>query len=611
MRRREFVTRGARLAGVMASRALLSAPPAKLRAAVVIGVDKAGDLPKLHGAASGASQIADWLHSQGFDTTLFADGTGPVRVNDLYEAIARTVDRGTVEQLVVYFAGHGFINNYSEFWMLSNAPGNPNEAVSLRESIELAKACAIPSVVFISDACRSPADGLGAERVRGSLIFPNPSLSPASVADVDVFLATIIGHNSYEVPVASTPQYEGIYTASFLSAFSHPDDTMVRTIEGVRVVPNNRLKAYLVREVRRRAESFSNQLQQVPDTQVVSGDATYIGRVAGDEPPAHAWLADEPATIHDVASADLARVGVRGAAGIVISAEKISRARSETGYASAAAAIQSPADAAPLEHTGGIVVTGARLKIAVAHPAVRVQMLAAAAGLGQSSLVRVDLGTAPAGSVVLQFEDGGGTVLAALNRFVANVTVNEGRVIDVSYVPAPKTDNWYEYNSQRARFADLHATVATAARFGVFRVEASGSDNNRARAAAQLADRVRVGKSVDPTLGLYAAYAYSDASLPKQIRSVREIMRGNLDADIFDVAMLAGELTSKSLEGNAAPFPFCPMLSQGWNLLRVKDVRVAREVNRARDHLRQALWTTFNREGIDMLLGPLSGGRLR
>jgi hypothetical protein len=92
---------------------------------------------------------------------------------------------------------------------------------------------------------------------------------------------------------------------------------------------------------------------------------------------------------------------------------------------------------------------------------------------------------------------------------------------------------------------------------------------------------------------------------------VNEIMRGNLGIDLFDVAMLAGDLTSKNLETNTRLFPFCPMLSQGWNLLRVKDVRIPKEVGLARDHLLQSLWVTFDRGGMDILIRALSSGRLR
>src|SRR5439155_19192124 len=133
-----------------------------------------------------------------------------------------------------YFAGHGFISNYSEFWMLSKAPGNPNEAVSLRESVELARSSRLTNVVFISDACRSRADDLGTERVRGSLILPNRGGTAGRPADVDVFLATLVGRSSFEASVAeSAAQYEGIYTSVFLRAFSQPDDAMVSTVAGM------------------------------------------------------------------------------------------------------------------------------------------------------------------------------------------------------------------------------------------------------------------------------------------------------------------------------------------------------------------------------------------
>jgi hypothetical protein len=612
MKRREFVGMSARIVGALAARPLLNAQPSKVRAAVVIGVDKAGGLPTLHGAASGAQQVADWLRSERFAITLFVDGAGAVRVNDIYDAIAARVNSGTLDQLVVYFAGHGFISNYSEYWMLSNAPANPNEAVSLRESIELARVSGIPNVVFISDACRSRADSLGTERVRGSLIFPNQTGSPTP-ADVDVFLATLVGDSSFEVPVGtSVAQYEGIYTAAFLNAFTRPDDTMVSTIDGVRVVPNNRLKLYLEREVRTRLEAISIRRRQIPDTQVVSGDSTYIGRVTSTNPPIHVTPTEQPASLHDLAAVDFARIGIRGGTGsAVASADAISRLRNETGYSSANQPVLADARTATLGNGSGFAVTGARVTLAVSRSPMRTETLSSGDGQGEPALVRVEMGDprTRAGSVALQFADGGGTVLAALNGFVGHVVVNEQRVVNVSYVPSRGSDRWFDYNAQRARIDDLHAVVATAARFGVFRIEPGRE--NRARSAAQLADRIRLLKGIDPTLGLYAAYAYSDAGLPGQIRSVRGIMRGDLGADLFDVAMLSGELTGRNLDGAAAAFPFSPMLSQGWSLLRVKDVRLPRDVTAARDHLRESLWTTFDREGLAILIGALREGRLR
>ena len=98
---------------------------------------------------------------------------------------------------------------------------------------------------------------------------------------------------------------------------------------------------------------------------------------------------------------------------------------------------------------------------------------------------------------------------------------------------------------------DLHNAVATAARFGVFRVEGDQRDA-RNRAAEQLAGQIRLLKAIDPMLGVYAAYAYADAGLLNQVRSVRDIMRGSLQADIFDVAMQSltrGACPSRTVRG--------------------------------------------------------------
>src|SRR5262249_36100436 len=143
------------------------------------------------------------------------------------------------QRLVVYFSGHGFLVGTSEFWLLSRAPSNPNEAINVAGSVEAARDCGIPHVVFISDACRSTTDSLGTQSVRGYQIFPGQRVIRDPRAEVDRFYATLPGDPALEVPVAkSAPAYEGIYTSCLLSAFEHPEDTLVQSVDGVRVVPN-------------------------------------------------------------------------------------------------------------------------------------------------------------------------------------------------------------------------------------------------------------------------------------------------------------------------------------------------------------------------------------
>jgi hypothetical protein len=109
-------------------------------------------------------------------------------------------------------------------------------------------------------------------------------------------------------------------------------------------------------------------------------------------------------------------------------------------------------------------------------------------------------------------------------------------------------------------------------------------------------------KGIDPTLGIYAVYAYAEANLLEQVLSVQSDMTADLGADLFDVALLADRLTGQRIEGPLnAIVPFCPMLTQGWQLLRVREVTLSEDVQRARDNLRPALWTTFGPRGMEFI----------
>jgi hypothetical protein len=120
-------------------------------------------------------------------------------------------------------------------------------------------------------------------------------------------------------------------------------------------------------------------------------------------------------------------------------------------------------------------------------------------------------------------------------------------------------------------------------------------------------DNIRVLKS--PTLGLYAAYAYATADLINRVRSVNGFIRDDLDVELFDLALLSGDLFDR--QPNESVMPFCPMLAQGWGLLRAKGVRVADEVAAAQDHVRTSPWTVLAPAGMDIIIRPMREGRLR
>jgi hypothetical protein len=511
MKRRDFLATGLAVAEVLAARAVLAQAGASMtRAAVVIGVDKSGDLPILSAAVSGARKIADWLKSEGFEVKVFVDDGAPVELSKIFAAIDEFVDRGNLDQLVVYFSGHGFLISASEHWMLSQAPHNPNETISLVESVYLARECGIPSVIFIADTCRSTPESLGAKSTRGGFIFPSLPVNTLR-PEIDQFFATLPGDPAQELKVAdSIASFEGIYTASFLEAFQHPDDDMVvTTIDGERVVPNRRLRSYLLREVQEKAAAESIT-RQIPDAIIESGEQIYIGRApATGALPAQRWAT---ATIVDVAGLELERAGTSPLGSVYtrlpaeVDPEEVDRVAVVTGFATARdkiLAVQDPTLLHSITLQTGVIVYGARLTLAMASPEMRAEVQAAGDGFQEPAIIRlqpVETRGRDAASVILRFDDGAGTVIGSFVDYIGAVIVDDGRVVNVSYVPS--SSNWRrsDYEQQRERLDQLRAVVATTARFGVFRIE--GEREARTQRAEQLADNIRVLKGIDPTLGL-------------------------------------------------------------------------------------------------------------
>ena len=602
MRRREFVSVGISVATALSVRHAASQPRnligTRTRAAVAIGVESVGNLPRLRGAAAGARAIADWLSAEEFEVTLIVDTAKAVTATEIFTVIATLVNRGTLEQLIVYFAGHGFVSSYSEYWLLSGAPANPNEAVSLVESVVLAKQSAIPNVVFISDACRSRADSIRTEHVRGSLVFPTSGSRSDAVSDVDVFFATLVGDPAWEVPVAeSVASYQGIYTATFLEAFRRPYDTMVKTVDGKQVVPNGQLKAYLAREVPKRAQEKSIQLVQKPDSQVVSPETTYIGRVLGRDRVRAGNEVPQP-TVVDVAQAELARVGWGGftASASTAPPREIALVAAKSGFDSARNALVGAqgTHAVPAAETG-FGVYGANLVAVTSNPKfIRATFSNSnpPASDSKQAIIQIDLQNMRAASLAVRFDSGFGALIPVFKGYTGSVYVSDQTITNLTYVPSD--DKYWvsftpeEKKTRQHRIKELDAVVATAARLGVFRIE--GTRKTKASIAAQLEKKIATVYSYNPAVGLFLAYAYSDAGLDDDLKSYALGMKFITGPSFFDVAMLCDDLAGAPVSVQNHCVPFVPVLSQGWALLRVKNVVLPDGI--MLDHVRPGFWTS-------------------
>jgi hypothetical protein len=233
MRRRDFLRFGATIPAALMSRHVLGETNTVTRAAVVIGVDRPDDLPPLHAAVSGARKVESWLKSEGISVEHFFDDKGAVKVEDIFDAVDKFVNIPTLQQLIVYFAGHGSYVGTGDYWLLSHALHNSNQAVSLSQCALYARQLGVPNVVIISDACRSTSTSLKIQLLSGYNIFPTKTNRNVTTY-LDIFYAVKPGAPAYEVKdVKDTVKtWNGIYTECLLDAYVNPNENMIDEVGG-------------------------------------------------------------------------------------------------------------------------------------------------------------------------------------------------------------------------------------------------------------------------------------------------------------------------------------------------------------------------------------------
>jgi hypothetical protein len=620
------------------------------RIAIVIGVNKPKKLTPLQGAVTDALAFGVWIAKQGFDEVkTFTDDKNAVAYQDIFAEVDRVVKAATYSQLVIYFAGHGFQNGGSEVWLLSGAPNNPGEAISVEASVMASRESGLTSVVFISDACRSIPSGMPDSNVFGISIFPNEALNRQTRPEVDRLFATLPSLVAVEAAKADDKARRGgIFTREFMQSYHNPPHDLIERVpengELVEVVTNRKLKDLVREMVEDAAFGEMPKAGQLPEFILESVQA-YVGRVdrasleSFARPDRRPDLGAElgPEIRPEIAPEIRPEVGPdirpemrpdtevsrgrpqRAPAVAALAREAIDTAARGQGADAAAAVLRGSAlgnkiseailgflRVAPVDHfetKTGFAVTGARV-VSANSPRFSAEVLG-------TEFVRLqpENDGAPSASVLIQFEGGSGTVLPGLRGYIGHIFVDDGAVTNVNYVPSTNSvDRWREYQYVQADVEALRATVAAAAGLGVFRVEP--------REARPFADKMRQFKVLDPTLGLYAAYAYASAGLDQEVSSVLQYMRTDLNAELFDVAMLARRAVRPHEVGPNDPdplaiLPFCPMLRQGWSLLEVREAQLPDAVRQAQNWLLPALWSTFAPEGVELLRQAMLRGDFR
>lgn len=611
------------------------------RAVVAIGINKTGGLPELQAARKSAEAFADWARKhQGIPAKhikLITDAKSAVGRERIYKAIEKFANLGYIEQLIVYFSGHGINSGHYEQWLLSRAPDDPAAAVNVRGSEMLARSCGIRHVIMISDACRTAADSIQAQGVTGGEIFPN-SKSHGVENPVDQYFATLVGNPAFEVRSSADAAngYSAAYSRVMLEALSGNVSSLVESRDGQQVIRPRPLKRYLSVAVPEFLQSLHlpGRETQQPDARIESDDTAWIAELSASSGKPVLDL-DGPATPRKKAgkpfrpaprdpSDDLALPPpevlrtARGASDLILDAKAElnaalhpkqlspkrgfeTRAGMTSGSGSsnrlfARAVSRGSAGFGPdhFETQCGIKLRGTRLAAAwswQAHVA-----------LGdRGDVVQVNLHDSRKGAnVLVQLNDGSLVIVPAFRDYITSLSFDDdGNLEDVSCEPSANTPRYAAWKASSRELGNLRAVVAAASSLGVFRFD-------DAEQGIELLNRMRSAKSLDPMIAVYAAWAFHDRRMRAQIVDMQTLLDDDLNVRLFDVAMLSLSLgKKKTADTPKEMYPCVPMLTQGWSLLMPLNVKLPDELMGLRGNLRPTLWTQFSPVALDPLLKHL------
>jgi hypothetical protein len=229
-------------------------------------------------------------------TLLVDDNQQEVYSVQIFKAIQAVVEAGTYEQLLIYFSGHGILlAPGTEYWLLSGAPQNPNEAVNLLRSVEDARKADIPHVIFFSGACRSAVPGAPLNSVVGRKHFSEPHACPAEWRS-----GRVLRHPARRPRLGSAgsrgyPALPGPVTDCLLKALYAPGGSLVEQLRDgtppLSIITSRRLKPYLEEQVPLAAAAVNIQLTQQPVVRVETATPKYFAvappKLPNQEPPGY------------------------------------------------------------------------------------------------------------------------------------------------------------------------------------------------------------------------------------------------------------------------------------------------------------------------------------
>ncbi|MFD3700222.1 hypothetical protein ACFWUZ_29550 [Streptomyces sp. NPDC058646] len=501
------------------------------RAVVLIGVSQAAGFPALEAVNRGLRDMESWAKSQQIPrievlTDISGGAVDAATVRETVQSLASCL---SLEQLIVYFCGHGVNLNKNEYWLLSEAPDEPNEAINVSLSTVYAWDTGVRHVILISDACRTaPQDAtIG---IHGQSLFRNGT----SQTDwVDLFYACRPGEAAYEVAdrQESSRLYRALYTEVLAKALGGGYSQVLereqqdsRAFDLVRPYP---LKEHLPEYVSRRIVELGAQMavNQRPEGRVTSGGSK------------NAWLSRLPA-------ADRTGLGVVSLkAGAFESTPPEDPAFGAARLAAERLAVPPP-DPGKIKAPSAVQVEGAYIQAIYTDGTVAEQVA--------SNVVQIHVaGGRRAANLLLHLTSGRCAVIPALWGRMGTMVFEDDQLVDVSYAPLSE-GAWGRREELEKHYMERRAQIAAASRFGLTWWEGDSPE--------RLVRLFEDHGEADPSLAIYLAYGLADLGrrdLVGHLLTRENQVAGNA---LYDVMLLARDWGRPVV-------PFMPLLSRGWALL--------------------------------------------
>ncbi|QBO59546.1 caspase family protein [Chryseobacterium salivictor] len=607
------------------------------RIAICIGVNNVQNFTPLKGASKGAVEFSKWATAQGYDIKLFTDeNKNIVRVRDIYDCINQCLEEMKYNQIIVYFSGHGISRGPNqEFWFLSEGGNNGNEIVDLTRSADNAVRCPIPYVLFISDACRSlPTDEI--HTTGGQTIFPNQKIDSGNT--IDIFYATRPGAPAFEIAGDSLKEAHGIFTESLIAYLS---GEFLETIVNNTIEDGAKIQRYLDKyyDVKQLTADFNyKSLLQQNQKWIISGpevdiklkefvESRSFGITKGQSPEIRVnnHKQEHPLSIFtDEQGKNLILNRVKPPKPIIHPIDplpyKINKMEQLREFS-----VSLWKERSDVDHIRNKVAHLAEEKIFASEQLFDDPIYNKYTGIEVIGEEIIDLITPynslnapwkhrnknsisfhpddpyrPTSWSLLRLKGDRSVPIAIIEGFIAQLVFKDGYLFTVNYSPAKTNHYTYDdYQSKKDEVTKKRSLIAISANNGFNYKEAfqKVDFSNFYGSYNDAGSFLRMGKSLDPALGMYAAYAFRESGDFYKIRSVYKYMAMDNPYVPFDVAMLAGKLNA-----DRPTAAFCPLMSIGWSYKHLYEDFINPKIIDATKYLEPGLWTTFTSKGTELLI---------